>query len=246
MSLLTRKWFIEKSAVAPLRPKLSQEDLLSSLKALAAVRHADVRIDIMQGLLQMLQGGGQALSGGWGVIVELLSSVPASMISYTAVMNSDGSVDDTSPVISGVDDDGGEESKAQSSVTGAWPRSSLLVAFSCMTLIVDDFLESLPVTVIRDLITGLSVFSAQSYDVNISLTSVEMLWKVTDYIMTSSREKGDEATTSSVLEVTMTRLLLLSMDSRPEVELLRLMQLTIIYSRKGRSVPLVNILLRIY
>ena len=201
----------------PLRPELGQEDLLGALKALAAVRHGDVRIDIMQGLLTMLQGGGEALSGGWLVIVDLISSVPASMSSNTVssqttdVMPSEESFVSTAPLEEEYD-----ENKWISS-SGVWPRASLMISFSCMALIVDDFLDSLPVTVIRDVITALSLFSAQIVDVNISLTAVEMLWKVTDYIMSRSREKGDEATTSSVLEVTMTRLLLLSMDNRPEV-----------------------------
>jgi hypothetical protein len=34
-----------------------------------------------------------------------------------------------------------------------------------------------------------------------------MLWKVTDFIMTSSRQKGDEAITTAVLDVMLRRLL---------------------------------------
>lgn len=44
-----------------------------------------------------------------------------------------------------------------------------------------------------------------------------MLWKVTDFIVTSSREKGDEETTTIVLEEMLKRLLVLAMDQRPEV-----------------------------
>jgi hypothetical protein len=47
-----------------------------------------------------------------------------------------------------------------------------------MKLIVDDFLELLPHEVIIQAVHCVSAFSAQDYDVNISLTSIEMLWKV--------------------------------------------------------------------
>eukprot|EP01041_Mallomonas_annulata_P004581 gene4581-9106_t len=204
------------------RPELGQEDLLGSLKAIVIIRHLDVRADIIQGLLSLLQGVGQAVSGGWSVVIELLTSVAASMTIPSSVVNEGGG---GSMVDEGGSGGGGsgsgsypmEEDPEEASRAGSWPKSSLLVAFSCMTLIVDDFLEALPVHVIRDVIHALSVFSAQTQDVNISLTSVEMLWKVSDFIMTISKERGDESTTSSVLQFTMSRLLLLSTDTRPEI-----------------------------
>lgn len=201
------KLYLDASGVPDLRSQLSQGDLLGTLKALSLVQHADVRADLMLGLLSLLQGGGQAISGGWQVIVELLTSVPASMNSPIAVG------DDSASAPS--EDSSANTSSNIHSDSVTWPRSSLMTAFTCMTLIVDDFLEVLPVLVIRDVISALSVFSSQGLDVNISLTSVEMLWKVTDFIMTRSQARGDD--TASVLQVTMSQLLQLSTDSRPEI-----------------------------
>ena len=60
---------------------LTQSELLSSLKALINIRHADVRLRVMEGLLEMMQGGGQEfLNLGWGVVVELVAAVPTAMV----------------------------------------------------------------------------------------------------------------------------------------------------------------------
>jgi hypothetical protein len=194
----------------------------------------------MQGLLELLQGGGQTICGGWAIIIELITAVSLSM-------SPTGNDPVASPIVMSPYDKGviaGNSSSnsrpvsvsfENSSESGymtptkdnrsfdndfavvPWPEASLLTAFSCMKLIVDDFLELLDKDVMKELVTCVSLFSSQISDVNISLTSVEMLWKVTDYIMTTSRQRGDEETTSAVLELMMTRLMLLTLDSRPEV-----------------------------
>lgn len=159
----------------------------------------------------MLQGRGQAVSGGWEVIIDLITSVPASHVP----LQSQG-VEDEEGVFS--DEHAGDDMD-QNSTDRKWPEASLSIAFSCMELIVDDFLELIfsQTDTVKNVISCLSTFSAQVADVNISLTAVEMLWKVTDFIMTSAREKGDKTTTTVVLEVMLKQLLILAMDQRPEV-----------------------------
>jgi hypothetical protein len=182
----------------------------------------------MQGLLELLQGGGQAVNGGWGIIIDLLTSVPASMVPQDALENLEltpsPSWEDPPPTVPSIpqtpDKSNPEVEDLPLESSKAWPDIALQIAFSCMKLIVDDFLEFLQIDVIKNVVTCLSMFSAQLSDVNVSLTSVEMLWKVTDFIMTSSRQKGDEATTTAVLDVMLRRLLFLAMDQRPEVSLL--------------------------
>jgi hypothetical protein len=205
-------------------PLLTQADLLSCLKSLSTYStYSDVRIDVMQGLLELLQGGGQTVCGGWSIIIDLLTSVPASMVPAETIQNPEMSPvaswtkeqiaslpTVTPPTHPGADYDDLDSSKV-------WPDAALQIAFFCMKLIVDDFLESLQLEVIKSVVTCLSMFSAQLSDVNISLTSVEMLWKVTDFIMTTTREVGDEATTTAVLDVMLRKLLYLALDQRPEI-----------------------------
>jgi hypothetical protein len=200
----------------------------------------------MQGLLELLQGGGQTVSGGWLIIIDLLTSVPASMVPQETLKNPEmspisnwhslSSNDQQQPLSPNTSpspsrgatergrSSGGEYSDdllmpplAAADASKVWPDAALQIAFFCLKLIVDDFLESLPLDVIKNVITCLSMFSAQLSDVNISLTSVEMLWKVTDFIMTSSRNMGDDVTTTAVLDVMLRRLLFLALDQRPEI-----------------------------
>lgn len=184
------------------RSKLVQSDLLLSLKALAAVPQADVRNDTIQGLLALLQEGGHAVEGGWDIVFDLLMSIPLSMT-----------------IDSGPDSVAAAGSAAAGTATSSisWPKESLMGAFTCMKLVLDDFLEELPYEVIIKAVHCVSAFSAQVQDVNVSLTSIEMLWKVTDYIMTSSRKVDDIATSKAALDVMLSRLSLLSVDSRPEI-----------------------------
>lgn len=171
------------------KPKLAQSELLLSLKSLASVPQVDVRNDSIQGLLALLQEGGHAVEGGWEIVFDLLMSIPLSM----------------------------SEANGEGAAGPVWPKESLLSAFTCMKLVVDDFLEELPYEVIIKAVHCVAAFSAQVQDVNVSLTSIEMLWKVTDYIMTSSRKLDDQDTSSAALDVMLDRLSHLSVDSRPEI-----------------------------
>lgn len=70
-----------------------------------------------------------------------------------------------------------------------WPLESLVSAFTCMKLIVDEFLEVLmpDCELVSSVLHGLALFGSQEKDANISLTAVEMLWKVTDSAITYAR-----------------------------------------------------------
>lgn len=165
----------------------------------------------------MLQGGGEIITYGWMPVIELLSSVPASMMGVSHPNHS---------VEVGVGDDDGSLDEENNSARRSWPRSSLNHAFNTMKLIVDDFIDTMSLDVIQSVIMCLYYFAAQIHDVNISLTSVEMLWKVGDVSLqkqphidtrlNESHGKG-EGEKLSVLEIMMRRLLILSTDARPEI-----------------------------
>lgn len=190
-------------------PKLTQLDLFSTLKSLASVRYDDVRKGLLLGLRSLLQGkgGGQIKGEGWVTIIELLILVSSSMRSSDV---------DNEPVNN--EDIDNPETREQ------WPQTSLETAFACITLIVDDFLDELPDYAIMQGICCLASFGSQVVDVNISLTAVELLWKVTDHALSSSntgstKSEADTATVTKVdlLNLAMTHLQALSKDSRPEI-----------------------------
>ena len=149
---------------------------------------------------------------GWPPLIELLTAVPTSMTQSTASLVP-GEHPDGDDVDVDVDGDGDSYKQLR-----AWPRASLTSAFNCIKLIVDDFIDLMPLEAVKRVLVCLYNFAAQSLDVNMSLVAIEMLWKVGDLSM-SSRSPGThlEEHTASVLDVMMQRLLILSTDARPEV-----------------------------
>jgi hypothetical protein len=185
---------------------LSQCDLLSGLNLLSNIQYDDVRNDVILGLLRMMQGGGQMIDDfGWVPLIELLTAVPTSMMTVSSVPG-DQLTDD-------IDEDGDNQKQLR-----PWPRASLTSAFNCIKLIVDDFIDLMSLDAVKRVIVCLYNFAAQSLDVNMSLVAIEMLWKVGDLSMSSRSSKTlPQEHTTSVLDVMMQGLLILSTDSRPEV-----------------------------
>jgi hypothetical protein len=65
----------------------------------------------------------------------------------------------------------------------------------------------------------LSAFCSQQADVNISLTSIELIWKISDYAANAARDIAQNEVSDSIIESMMTILKEHSTDNRPEVSL---------------------------
>ena len=190
---------MQKSSIfAEKRPILTESDVLSCLKALSVVKSPEIKIDVMQGLLDMLQGGGQVVMGGWTAIIDLLATVPKSMV-------------DNNSNIDNIDDDDQQDGDENDT----WPKESLFIAFSSMKLLVDDFLLFLDEAMFQEIIVALSLFGTQNVDVNICLTAIEMSWKVVDFIMNSEEIRDDISIL--IFDSTLNHLLHLARDPRPEI-----------------------------
>ncbi len=61
-----------------------------------------------------------------------------------------------------------------------WGGACLSLAFKCLQLVVDDFLERLPREQVPKLLTCAGAFGGQTESVNLSLTAIGMLWTVCD------------------------------------------------------------------
>eukprot|EP00542_Grammatophora_oceanica_P003101 CAMPEP_0194068324 /NCGR_PEP_ID=MMETSP0009_2-20130614/87035_1 /TAXON_ID=210454 /ORGANISM="Grammatophora oceanica, Strain CCMP 410" /LENGTH=257 /DNA_ID=CAMNT_0038721413 /DNA_START=54 /DNA_END=823 /DNA_ORIENTATION=- len=97
--------------------------------------------------------------------------------------------------------------------TGSEWSTCSATAFSCVKLIVDDFLDQLPPTSDTSVISPrqalfdcCSSFGRSRHDLNTSLTSIGLLWTIAD-------QDSDSASVDRALSM----LVLLSSDSRPEV-----------------------------
>lgn len=103
---------------------------------------------------------------------------------------SDGSYDNSDEVASTprksikADNNGFPPGFRRDSETLQWSRNSLNDSFDCMKLIIDEYLDLLDFDDVLKMISCLTVFAQQTLEVNISLTSVEMMWKVADVTIT--------------------------------------------------------------
>ena len=125
--------------------------------------------------------------------MDLLRLVPASMTALSSTPQRALSTETPPPSsspdgaailhLSAISAQESTEDTAVSAQEPEWPKAALISAFRVIKLLADEFLESMGLEVIGQLLQCLSVFAAQTADVNISLTSVEMLWKVSDVAM---------------------------------------------------------------
>ena len=183
-------------------------------------------------------GAGAGESSGWTAILDLLRLVPASLIAQSNTPQRTLSTE-TPPLPYSADSAAvlqlsaiaAQDSMDESSVCAQepeWPKAALISAFRVMKLLADEFLESMGLEVIGQLIQCLSIFAAQTADVNISLTSVEILWKVSDVAMAppavplavlagAAAPSGAPEGGFELFQMMLRCLEDLSLDSRPEV-----------------------------
>lgn len=130
-----------------------------------------------------------------------------------------------------------------------WPLESLVSAFTCMKLIVDEFLVVLEpdCELVSSVLHGLALFGSQVKDVNISLTSVEMLWKVTDDAIKYARSNanlrlsGKTIATAHyvavIFDIMLKQLFQLSMDGQP---LIRHCAMNTLFSAMSTHAPIIS------
>jgi hypothetical protein len=135
----------------------------------------DVQKSGLDSLNKMLQSSGQSLKYGWCLVFEIIRSVilggkgknlGASNLSEVA-----SSLQETAPLTLNVKNSG-----------------LVRVAFPCLQLICSDFLGMLEPLVLYECIETLGCFGSQSEDLNISLTSIGLLWSVSDHVLTRRQQ----------------------------------------------------------
>ncbi|KAG0043279.1 hypothetical protein BGZ83_011637 [Gryganskiella cystojenkinii] len=156
--------------------------------------HPNALIEIqrmgLETLNKLLQTSGQSLSYGWGIIFEMIQSSIGTPASKTVPESSPEPTESSE-----------EDSSAQSVVT---QKSTGLVriAFPCLQLICTDFLSLLNAKNMQLCIDTLAAFGHQTEDLNIALTSVGLLWNISDFIQQSLRDLKQGDTPQSTADET--------------------------------------------
>lgn len=189
-------------------PPLSQCDLMSSVKSFSSVKFPDVRHNLVEGVTFLIHNFGQKLAigenGGWRSLIEMLSVVPLSMAdtSFQLQVN-DGSKDFYS-----------EDSPSSTQYIFPWPIQCLPIAFSAIKIVADEFLDLVRFDepLITSIISALTNFSAQTNDINVALTAVELLWKVSNATIYAADARSD-----ANRQILLNCLYNLVLDNRPDV-----------------------------
>ncbi len=205
-----------RMVIAP-RESLKLADLYCCLKSIATIRFPDVRLNLLKGLKLLMQENGELLGfgdrSGWKVIIEILSSIP-----YSSLTENDQKVwlETFHP---GYTEDSHHSNECSIQFETGWPQSSFQEGFNCLKLIVDEFLTQFleNIQLIAMLFDCLSLYSSQSTDLNIALTSVELLWKVCDGAINSKSSPVQPSSTEEILHLMLTRIFQLTVDQRPEI-----------------------------
>ncbi|KAF9363393.1 hypothetical protein BGX34_004268 [Mortierella sp. NVP85] len=130
-------------------------------------------------LNKLLQTSGQSLSFGWALVFEMIQcSIGTSCIKSLARPRPD-----QSPI---------DEASLPGSIPAgpSKPTGLVRIAFPCLQLICTDFLSLLSAKNLQLCIDTLAAFGYQTEDLNISLTSIGLLWNVSDFVQQSLRDLG--------------------------------------------------------
>ncbi|KAK3844406.1 MAG: hypothetical protein J3R72DRAFT_382422 [Linnemannia gamsii] len=164
------------------RQEETQMRVMNNLRELIQ-NHKNSLVEIqrmgLETLNKLLQTSGQSLSFGWGLIFEMIQG---SIGTTTSKTHSELLLDSTPTTAP-------NESGSQPIPAGALkPPGLVRIAFPCLQLICTDFLSLLSATNLQLCIDTLAAFGYQTEDLNISLTSVGLLWNISDFIQQSLRD----------------------------------------------------------
>jgi hypothetical protein len=186
------------------RRSLAQDDfqtiLVRPLQTLGTSPHLDTRENALHALYRVLQSCGHILEGGWPSVFALLQSV-----ALKSCLGDEG----------GEESPGGRPQDVDQALDRSWGDTCLPLGFRSLKLIVDDFLDSVPMRHISDCIACMGAFGAQVSDVNISLTAIGMVWTVADFAKGKREPWGPQD--EGIWDAILGELGRLALDARPEV-----------------------------
>ncbi|KAI8800949.1 hypothetical protein BJ742DRAFT_839590 [Cladochytrium replicatum] len=151
----------------------------------------DVQRTGLDTLNKILQTSGQQLSSGWELVFDIVKSVVVSIVKFRK--NSYGGPESVSTPDPGVSGAAGAVSKA---------AQIIRIALRCVELIITDFLSQIQAPVLRQCIETVGLFGSQNEDLNISLTSVNLLWSIADFVLKSSGQAVDGSESAEKIKTT--------------------------------------------
>ncbi|PWA02684.1 hypothetical protein BB558_001179 [Smittium angustum] len=135
-------------------------------------KFTDVQKLALTTLNQLLQASGHTIKNAWSIVFDILQS---------AVLNTDTA----NPPINDSDLSAHLNEKTNISNKNA---NLLRWAFPSLQLVCSDFIGNLTPAYTRRCILVLGEYAKQTIEINIALTSVGLMWNITDYLLASGAE----------------------------------------------------------
>lgn len=172
--------------------------ILKPLEDMSLVNYFDSRQKQLDCVLQILHSKGDSLGDGWPLVLGVLGAATQfpSAESSAATPTDSASTAASSP-----------SSPSTSAQTTASFENLIRSGFQGLQLVVTDFLPTMPKRCLRISVIVTAKYGLQTQDVNISLTSIGLMWNISDFISQHQdfirkqleTEEEEEAAKSSAL-----------------------------------------------
>lgn len=166
--------------------------------------HVDVRSGSLSSLYTVLGAQGEHLEGdgAWRIILEILTTAAGS--------KAFAKVKDTASASQELPSRPNSQ-KSSTSVGGG--DEMISEGFKVVRIIADDFLSSLARNSLSTWLKVLGLYSRQEDDLNVSLTSIGLLWRTADFVAKSDEVSGEDWLWVEIFEI----LKDVSIDESPEI-----------------------------
>lgn len=140
------------------------------------LRKIDLQKTVLDTIDKVLQTSGNDLRGSWNVIFNLLRSI---ILDLDLIKPSDN------PPI--------DNNKHDQLTNNMSNKYGLLIrsAFPCLQLICSDFLSLLSINMLKQCVGLVGLFATQKEDMNISLSAIQLLWKLSDFVLKKMKSTTD-------------------------------------------------------
>ena len=150
--------------------------ILKPLEDMSLVNYFDSRQKQLDCVLQILHSKGDSLGDGWPLVLGVLGA--ATQFPSAAGVSSSAPTDSSSSSASSPS----SPSTASSAQSTASFENLIRSGFQGLQLVVTDFLPTMPKRCLRISVVVTAKYGLQTQDVNISLTSIGLMWNISDFI----------------------------------------------------------------
>jgi hypothetical protein len=201
-----------------IKDKRRMDMVLSTFKAISSIPRIDVRTRQMKCVLEVLETMGEDLSGAWPILLDILQTSCDSLKDQAEAESAkltDSFLDAKNIADQGQSgvNSGQKDQKMENQEREVLVKSG----FKAIQLVVTDFLGSIPIQYLEHMIKSTMRFGSQQQSLNISLTSIGLLWNIIDFLCHDLDQTLEAARIQTLWLALYSSIGQLCVDGRPEI-----------------------------